>query len=197
MRVPLFTFFLFFSLFSYSNEEDYEVQQTHDIEYYIDCGIPEGSVRGGQFSKHDLDCWCDKNKSQDRNEALKYFGIGTVLIIILTVVIKRSKESKNEIDEFEKLRESINGILLTLFEIEDSILKTNTIEQKLGLKQELTKIQLLIETTVVNRVEKYKWDELKPINISAISNNSTTVGIAINRISNKLNELIQLVYSES
>ncbi|MEY2793557.1 MAG: hypothetical protein RJA76_1549 [Bacteroidota bacterium] len=193
MRIFLFTFCLLHSLTSFSNPEDYETQQAHDFQYYIDCGIPEGSVRGGQFSTYDLDCWCERNKARDRNEALKYFGIGTIFIIILTVIVRRLKKDKTEINEFNKLIESINGILLTLIEIESTIHNSDVVEHQINFKEQLIKIQMLIETTVLNRVEKYKWDDLKPINISAISNNPTTLGIALNRISTKLSDLNKFV----
>jgi hypothetical protein len=80
-----------------------------------------------------------------------------------------------------------------LIEIESTIHNSDVVEHQINFKEQLIKIQMLIETTVLNRVEKYKWDDLKPINISAISNNPTTLGIALNRISTKLSDLNKFV----
>lgn len=177
--VPFFLFIQFTLLAAESNE-------VHDIQYYIDCGINENTVRGGQFSNYNLDCQCNQIKENRMKRTLTYFGVGCGVFVFFFFIFKRINTRIKEDSEFKRLQEVINSIYLTLTEIEKEKGGGFVNKNQQELIVELSKLEKLTSLEVHDRIAKFGWSELKPVIIPSISSNSTTIGIAVSKLNQKL-----------
>jgi hypothetical protein len=163
----------------------YEQHSTGYIDKYIDCGIAENTVKGGQYSEAELDALCEELKKSNQEKYLKYGAFLVIGLIVLIVLFNLFNRKIKVGFEFQKMAEAFNGIYGVISAIDVSGAKKN-LEEK---KQDILYCAFISKKEILDRIELYKWNELTPINIPLISNSTINIKLALNKTVREINNL--------
>ena len=163
----------------------YEQHSTDYIDKYIDCGIAENTVKGGQYSEAELDALCEELKKSNQEKYLKYGAFLVIGLIVLIVLFNLFNRKIKVGLEFQKMAEAFNGIYGVISAIDVSAANKN-LEEK---KQDILYCAFISKKEILDRIEIYKWNELTPINIPLISNSTINIKLALNKTVREINNL--------
>jgi hypothetical protein len=161
----------------YGLEGSYEPHSVDYVNKYIDCGIDENTVKGGQYTEQELDELCEELSNKKYKKYLVNGLFVFFAIILLLLFLKYSSKRVKSGLEFQKMAEAFNGVYGMISQMNFSDEKMNSEENK----SDLLYCAHVSKKEILDRIKLYEWNELTPINIPLISNNRINLKIALNK----------------
>lgn len=91
--------------------------------------------------------------------------------------------------QYNRLAMAINGMVLIINELDERAMSGGKEDVYAQIEQELFIAAYMYRINIIDRLEKYNWDETTPIIVPNISSKRTTLEFAFNNTIDKLNSL--------
>lgn len=166
-------------------QKHYPDQPTDFYDKYIECGLPKLQIENGDYTVEELDKWCEELQAEKKKKIMTNGLVFLAVLIVFIVLISRYKNAVKPGVEFQKMAEAMNGVYGVILNLEENKNRFSSEE----IQNDILYCAYISQKEISRRINIYKWDELTPINVPLISNNTINVMIALSMTVNAVKNI--------